>query len=440
MTALIEKYLDYVQETESPVQYHRWALLSAIAANLGRNIYFNWGHVGKIYPNMYCLLIGSPGTRKDSALRSAKDILTASGFEHWTDSTASYEQFLEDFADGFSNLLTTKEEKLVALKQSVADVVLSDAFSFDKLALSFNKVLDEDSNQAYIIAGEFANFIGENNKRFTTGLTALWDNPSQYGERSKSRRAKQVVIINPVVNLIGGMTPSSFNTYIPQEIKDAGFTARVNLIYSDRAPQRITFPPMPDETIRQELIAAFKEMKQLCGEIQLSKRAADLLDAIYKTDTPPKDIRLHYYHDRRLVHLIKLVLILAASDLCLEATENHIIEANTILSYTELFMPKALGEYGFSKISLATQKVMETLLAANGPLSVQQIMASVGSDIETMRSLSDILLNLKSSGKIEESKVSTNQEIYYLACKVVTGFKGKFAVDTSYIREYSDEL
>jgi hypothetical protein len=134
------------------------------------------------------------------------------------------------------------------------------------------------------------------------------------------------------------------------------------------------------------------------------------------------------------------VLILAASDFCLEATENHIIEANTILSYTELFMPKALGEYGFSKISLATQKVMETLLAANGPLSVPQIMASVGSDIETMRSLSDILLNLKSSGKIEESKVSTQQEIYYLACKVITGFKGKFAIDTSYIREYSDEL
>ena len=436
MTALLEYYLDYVAETESPVLYHRWSFLSAVAANLGRNVYFDWGHVGRIYPNMYCLLIGSPGTRKDSAIKSVKDILLNSGYRTFTDATASYEQFLDDFNAGFEKVASDKKQKLLDLKDIVC---ASSAFTIDSLDMAFSKISTQQAQEVYILAGEFANFIGENNKRFTTGLTALWDNPDTYGDSALNKRRK-VFIENPCVNILGGMTPSSFNTYIPQEIKDAGFTARVNLIYASRTNNKITFPPPPDAQMRQELITAFSRMRELSGEIQLTPTAAELLDAIYTQESPPKDVRLHYYHDRRLVHLIKLMICLAATDGTVEVTAEHVYEANTIQSYTESFMTKALGEYGFSKTSIAMQKIMEALNSSAAPLSIPDIMQAVSTEIDSLKSLADILGNLKSAGKIQESRLTSDAKIYYIPCKLLTNFKDKFAVNSAYIREFNHEF
>jgi hypothetical protein len=103
-------------------------------------------------------------------------------------------------------------------------------------------------------------------------------------------------------------------------------------------------------------------------------------------------------------------------------------------------MTKALGEYGFSKTSIAMQKIMEALNSSAVPLAIPDIMQAVSTEIDSLKSLADILGNLKSAGKIQESRLTSDAKIYYIPCKLLTNFKDKFAVNINYIREFNNEF
>jgi len=67
-------YYDYVGDTESPLIFHRWSILSGVAASLGRRCHIPLGYY-KIYPAMYTMLVGASGTRKSSATSLAAKVL-----------------------------------------------------------------------------------------------------------------------------------------------------------------------------------------------------------------------------------------------------------------------------------------------------------------------------------------------------------------------------
>lgn len=74
-------YNEYTKDSECPRFYHRWGAISSLAAFLGRDCWFQFGHFN-IYPNMYVKLIGSPGTRKSTAIKIAKQIVVQAGYEN----------------------------------------------------------------------------------------------------------------------------------------------------------------------------------------------------------------------------------------------------------------------------------------------------------------------------------------------------------------------
>jgi hypothetical protein len=72
----LESYLDYTENSESPISYHTWCGLSVIAGALQRKVYLRWGLGRVIYPNVYAVLVGASGrTRKGVAIGIAKDFL-----------------------------------------------------------------------------------------------------------------------------------------------------------------------------------------------------------------------------------------------------------------------------------------------------------------------------------------------------------------------------
>ena len=72
----LDSYLEYVDNTESPLAFHTWCGVSTIAGALQRKVYLKWGIGQVIYPNMYIVLIGPSGrTRKGVAIGIAKDFL-----------------------------------------------------------------------------------------------------------------------------------------------------------------------------------------------------------------------------------------------------------------------------------------------------------------------------------------------------------------------------
>lgn len=414
MSDVLEAYLQFTSETEPPTQFHRWSFISCVAAALGKNVWVPFGH-DKLYPNMYVMIVGVPGTRKSTSIKICRRILQDSGYSTFSFTKTTKEKFLLDFEEGFD------------VRSASGD-------------LDMAKILDAPISrtagvEVYINCDEFVDFIGQGNVNFINLLTTLWDNLPEYQERLKN--SKSVCIPSPTVNLLGGITPTSLASALPPEVIGQGFMSRVILVYNDPSTKKITWPPPPDESVRKELVAFFANLQNLHGEVKISPEARRVVDKIYQSWPQLADIRLQYYGARRLTHLLKLCITLAAMDGLMTIADHHVYEANTILTWTERKMHMALGEFGESRNSKAAQKIMETLANAGQPLQVMELWKAVSMDMERMHHMHDLLNNLRAAGKIEILDMPGGHRVKLTTKDNTTN---RFGVDyEKYIREHSTE-
>ena len=83
MEDFISEYLAYTQNNEAPAMYHRWSIITAMSAYLDRDYYIKQGHFN-IYPNLYTILIGGPGTKKNTAINITKKLLRKANYSSST--------------------------------------------------------------------------------------------------------------------------------------------------------------------------------------------------------------------------------------------------------------------------------------------------------------------------------------------------------------------
>jgi hypothetical protein len=373
MTDFFTDYFNYagVNTSEPPAIFHRWACISMISALLGRQCFFPFGH-SKIYPNQYIMIMGSPGTRKSSAINVATGLLKETGYSR------------------FSSDKTSKERFLMDMKQ------LDDAPSDDEI-LDFS--FDAPS-ESYVAIGEFTDFIGQGNMEFVTMLTNLWDCPPIY--KNPKITGKSVEVPNPVVNILGGNTAQGFALAFPPEALGNGFLSRLIFVYGEPTNRKITFPKPPSPELKEALVDRIKEIKQKCvGVFTMTSDAEALLDRMYQEEILIEDHRFKHYATRRFTHLIKLCMAIAASRISMEITAQDALEANTILFNTEKTMPKALGEFGRSKYADVANLVIEILTPASMPLNANDIYKKVSQDVGKITDLADVLNNLTLAGKIQ---------------------------------------
>ena len=381
MSDFISEYLAYTQNNEAPAMYHRWSIITAMSAYLERDYYVKQGHFN-IYPNLYTILIGGPGTKKNTAINIAKKLLRKS-------------QYLT-----FAPAKTTKEKLFIDMAEQS---VINGAFVDDILDANLFGDMSNDSStvhKIFIASGEFETFFGNNILDFLKDLGELWDYDGPF--ESKVKNGKSVVVQNPTISILGGITPASLADTFPAQMIGQGFFSRCLFIYGEKTRPKITFQPDEDERWTATLSARLKLMKQLSARrITFTPTATKLLDQIYHSPDAIHDVRFESYYNRRLAQLIKLGIICTLSLGETQITERAIIYANTQLTYIENFMPKALGEFGKSKNSDTSHKIVQLLDTHPGILNFKDIWAYVNNDLEKMGDLSTILQNLVAAEKIQ---------------------------------------
>jgi hypothetical protein len=369
---LFTRYMEFVDlpNQEAPAIYHRWTLASVIGTLLGRQFYLPLGKF-TIYPNQFIMLMGTPGTRKGSAMNIGKEILKGAGYGRFSASRTSLERFLIDMRQLDINPDTDIE------------------------ALS----LDTPS-ESYIFAGEFVDFIGPNDIPFINLLTNLWDNLHEY--KHPKIAGKSVEVYKPTVNLFGGSTPQTFAIAFPPEVIGTGFTSRLLLIHAEPTGKQIAWPAGIDELQKEQLIATFKDIREtIVGDAIVDKEARAIAEAIYKAEIHIDDSRFAFYQQRRYVHMLKLAIIIAAGELSQVITAEHILRANTMLAMAEKKMPHALGEFGQSRYALVANEILQFLKRRTKPANVTEIFKAVSRSISKLPELIDVLQNLTKSDKIQ---------------------------------------
>lgn len=383
---LITTYLGYTEESESPAIFHRWSLITCIAAYLARDVYIQHGHF-TIYPNLYTLLIGSAGSRKSSAINIAKGLLKQAGYQHFGPTKTTKEKFFIDMAERFS-----------------ATSCNGDGSDFLDQSL-FGEVNSSSVSEMFIVAGEFNTFFGNNILDFVTDLGELWDYSGNFESRLKN--SKSVEIMNPTINILGGNTPTGFSAAFPIEILGQGFFSRTLMIYGERTREKITWPEAPAVEDTLAIVAELKEIKARASNTQvlkISPSATDLLDKIYKTWKDLDDARFESYSNRRFTHLLKLCITITSIRFSSVISIEDVIYSNTVLTYAEHFMPKALGEFGKARHADVAHKVIQFLETSMSIVSNVEIWKAVHNDLDKPSELSMILENLVRADKIQAVK------------------------------------
>lgn len=385
----IDLYLRYTAETEPPHIYHRWCAITSIGALLGRNLYLQHGHF-RIFPNLYCLLIGDPGSRKSTSIKLIKKLLTASGYNTFAAEKTSKEQFLCDLEG----------------RNYEEEASLQKVNGYDKITaqdLWGNSSGDKEPKEVFIAADEFNEFIGINNSEFCTNLGNLWDwdSPEQPFE-SRLKNSKSVAIWQPTINVLGGTTPEKYAEAFPTSIIGGGFLSRLIHVYGEKSERQYTFPPEPLKEDTEKIVRYLQNIRsKIAGPAIVSPEAAIMLDAIYKGWKEIDDPRFKTYSTRRFIQLIKLCLIHTASNLSKVVSSEIVERSNTVLSAAETLMPRALGEFGKSKNSDVTNKVMDVLNRAVKPMTVRDIWEFVYKDLEKIILLADIIQGLLHAGRVQ---------------------------------------
>jgi len=365
--------------SEPPATFHRWTSVAIIGALLGRQCWLPFGH-SKIYPNQYIMFMGSPGSRKSTAINIGVKLLKNTGYSRFSADRTSKERFLMDM-------------KQFDSPKDVEDLEVL--------------TLDEPS-ESFIVAEEFTDFTGNNNMDFLTCLTKLWDCPPEY--KHPKIHGKSVIVPEPVVNILSGNTAQGFALAFPPEAIGNGFLSRLIFVHGEVTGRKVTFPPAPDELLVETLTLHLKDIKKHCkGEIVIMPSAKSLCDELYEKFVGLDDHRFKHYTTRRFTHLLKLALIIAAADMSLVVKEEHLLHANTMLHFTEIKMSKALGEYGKSKYSDISNTILDILGAASMPVPLSVLWKKVAKDLSKVTELAEIVKNLQHAGKIQAISVDGKQ-------------------------------
>jgi hypothetical protein len=326
------------------------------------------------------MLMGSPGARKSSAIGIARKLVADVGYNRFAPDRLSKERFLMEMKPHHE----------------------------DELDADLTDLVFDAPSELYVVAEEFTDFVGHGGMEFMTMLTKLWDNMERY-EHPKIH-GKSVVVEKPTVNIIGGNTVQGLALALPPEALGNGFMSRVIFVHSEATGKKITFPKPVSQSIKSQLVDHLLQVKEtICGELTYSNETYALLDRMYKEFQDVDDSRFRSYSTRRFTHLLKLCSILAAIDLRTNISGQDALNANTLLHYTELRMPKALGEFGKSKYSDTAHLVLEALAHTIKPMTMNELFKVVARDISKITELADIIKNLMAAEKIQVVTIKGKQ-------------------------------
>lgn len=413
---LFDLYLDFVQDTESPIIYHRWSLLTCLSAMLARQCWIPFGSA-RIFPNQYVMLIGEPGARKSSAIKLARKLFSAAGYKN------------------FAATKTTKEKFLIDLEgiEEQSDEKVSNTAVMQNL---FGEKCNDEPHETFIVADEFNDFMRCCDLEFHSMLGALWDWDDEsvcYEQRLKNSRS--ISIFQPTVTLLGGNTHTGFAEMFPPQAIGQGFLSRLLLVFSEPTNRKIAWPATPSPEDHLRLVSEIQEIRTVMqGALKFSDKAKNMLTVLYNSYEGFADVRFTSYFTRRHTHLLKMCILCAAINKTLTVGAVEVLLANTILHFTEHFMPKALGEFGKAKHSDVANKILQLLSKTYKPLDLPELWKQVNSDLDRQEDLAKLLEGLRTAGKIQwVPKSNTNIQGFLLTRKPLG--QSELYVDYSLLRE-----
>lgn len=318
----IDSFVDFTSNLQAPLAFRRWAAISAIGAVLEQKVWLSTS--SPIYPNLYILLTGHPGTGKTRTIRAAKAFLDEIPEFHFAPNSFTWASLVD---------------AMVRAKRTI--ILLPDP------PIEYNTLT--------IYADEIGTFLHKYEREMSDGISAFFD-PIPYGHERRGNDLR-IKIKSPQLNLLCGLTPSTMMDVVPEAAWGQGLMSRMIMIFSDEHLIGDDFEKVTRE-IPPDLVHDLKLINTLIGEFKVTEDYRQLVlkwreegEAVPGTIIPSHP-KLLYYNSRRRVNLYKLSMIASIdrSDVlildreCFNRAMGWLVEAERWMG--DIFRAGAIGSDG----------------------------------------------------------------------------------------------
>lgn len=319
---LLESWDKYSEPLRSHPLFKKIGGLSLISAVLTRKVWLRTDPVMPlIFPNLYVLLCGMPGSGKDVVINAVRSILT--------------------------EMMTEMEQQQgVNLgPESISTKGLIDALADDEARFTFNytengKVNTVHYHSLFVAVGELGGFMPEYNTQMVSYINDLYNCKNSFGERVRGRGVSSTLKIeNPHLSLLIGTQPAVFSRIVPSEAFQMGFTSRLIICHAREVFRKPFFgsPAGRDTTLFNKIASDLRVVSLLAGEYKADKHFKEKMEEFdIHNPNPITHSRFTDYNTRRSLHLAKIAMCCAAAESNeLVLKETHFDKAFSYLTLAE---------------------------------------------------------------------------------------------------------
>ena len=328
----ISGFMLYTSNSEPPEQFRLWTGISLVAAALQRKCFTKMGML-TFYPNMYIVLVGPSGVRKGTAM--------SPGFS-----------LLHDLDISIAAESTTLQALIRRLKSGDVAVIDHD---YGTGKPNFHSSLT-------IFSEEFTVFIGYQQNELMAALCNWYDCRDRWTYETISRDKEE--ILGVFVNLLGATTPKLIQSSMPLDAIGGGLCSRMIMVYEEHKGKFVPFPIQTPEEVAlyEHLRNDLERIYMLKGEFTFGENFSDkwIEWRVNAENSPPnfQDERFSGYLSRRPTHLIKLTMIMSASqrdDMTLRPED--LTRATALLESVEVNMGRVFSGFGQARMSAVTHEI-----------------------------------------------------------------------------------
>jgi hypothetical protein len=324
-----ESWIQYTEGQNTAGIYREWAPIMAISGALTRRVWTNTlPSMPPLYPNLFTMLVGHPGSGKDNAINKVR----------------------QAWEEAFSQADPTWGINVGTQSPSAKGLV--DALNHDsaKLFIDFGS-RREAFHSVFVCAPELSTVLPEYNPRLIGMLCELYNCNPTYGEQVRNGRGEPLVIEKPHTLVFAGGQPDFIISAFPEEAFGMGFFSRLIMVFSPEIFRGNMYSEANDDKSElahsteqwQALVKDLQRMARLVGKFTVPMKVRKLINRFHKTDCDATEIkysRFKDYNTRRSIHAQKLAMCFSVSrgnDMTITAADWE--RALAFLLKTEQHMP-----------------------------------------------------------------------------------------------------
>lgn len=380
---------------ESPSSFWRWSAYATIAATLKDNVYRRQGD-SRLYPNIYVLFLAESGARKGKPIDFSESLLAKLNNTKVISGRASIQAILDEIARGETDKKTGEIHK-------------GGAAIFFAQELSAGIVSDPEAINV---------------------LTDIYDYKSN-PFKSRLRTGPCFNIERIIFSMLTGSNEEMIKTIFDERGKKGGLLARTFLVVPNekRPPNSLMrVDQSAVDSSKLVVLAKLKEISLLAGEVVYEEAAIDEYESWYKPFYQRYQDKKEATGAMARIHtgILKIAMILAANDLELHVTKDHMERAiNDCIGLLPNYKAFALGG-GLSDESRAGAVVLPALFTAKDYTLSRKHMIREYFNLFTLDTLDKLMVMLEQGGIVYSGPIlNGNGQSFTLTTSGVAMMKGE---------------